>query len=102
MKGNNLYSYWGIWTLARQLRRNETRVIVRQRPSSNSGSTVGSDVSYVVLSEAISRYRHSSVQFDSAVQCSDLVGECVSELEDCCGSVLVSCCCEKLKAEARR
>jgi hypothetical protein len=25
----------------------------------------------------------------------------VSELEDCCGSVLVSCCCEKLVAEAR-
>jgi hypothetical protein len=25
----------------------------------------------------------------------------VSELEDCCGSVLVICCCEKLVAEAR-
>jgi hypothetical protein len=24
----------------------------------------------------------------------------VSELEDCCGSVLVSCCCYKLVAEA--
>jgi hypothetical protein len=25
----------------------------------------------------------------------------VSELEDCCSSVLVSCCCEKLITEAR-
>jgi hypothetical protein len=25
----------------------------------------------------------------------------VSELEDCCGSILVSCCCKKLVAEAR-
>jgi hypothetical protein len=25
----------------------------------------------------------------------------VSELEDCCGSVVVSCCCSKLVAEAR-
>jgi hypothetical protein len=25
----------------------------------------------------------------------------VSELDDCCGSVVVSCCCEKLVAEAR-
>jgi hypothetical protein len=29
-----------------------------------------------------------------------LVGELVSELEDCCGSVVVSCCCEKLVAQA--
>jgi hypothetical protein len=26
--------------------------------------------------------------------------ELLSELEDCCGSVVVSCCCEKLVAEA--
>jgi hypothetical protein len=30
-----------------------------------------------------------------------LVNQSVSELEDCCGSVFVSCCCEKLVAEAR-
>jgi hypothetical protein len=27
-------------------------------------------------------------------------GEWVTELDDCCGSVVVSCCCEKLVAEA--
>jgi hypothetical protein len=34
------------------------------------------------------------------VEWRELVGEWVSEL-DCCGSVLVSCWCEKLLAEAR-
>jgi hypothetical protein len=33
------------------------------------------------------------------VEWGQLVSECVSELEDCWGSVLVSCCCEKLVTE---
>jgi hypothetical protein len=33
------------------------------------------------------------------LQLVELVGELVSELEDCCSSVL-SCCCEKLAVEA--
>jgi hypothetical protein len=32
---------------------NETTAVVRQRPARNDGSTVGSGVFYVVLSEAI-------------------------------------------------
>jgi hypothetical protein len=45
--------------------------------------------------------KFSSVRVLHAVEWSKLVGECVSESEDCCSSVLVSCCCYKLVAEAR-
>jgi hypothetical protein len=38
-------------------------------------------------------------QLDVAV--SQLVGKLVSESEDCWGSVVVTCCCEQLVAEAR-
>jgi hypothetical protein len=34
------------------------------------------------------------------VEQSELVGGCLSELENCCGSVLLSCCCEKPVAGA--
>jgi hypothetical protein len=36
---------------------------------------------------------------DSTV-CEDIVGELVSESDNSWGSVIVSCCCEKLVAEA--
>jgi hypothetical protein len=55
-----------------------------------NGSTVGSGVYYVVRSEAVSRDRPSSMQL---VQCSPVQCNGVSEPEDCCGSVLVRCCC---------
>jgi hypothetical protein len=83
--------------VARQRPRNKvTKAVVRQRPACNNRSTVGSGVFYVVCFEAISRDRQNSVQLVIAVQWSGaswLVGERVGELEDCCGSVVVSCCC---------
>jgi hypothetical protein len=40
---------------------NEIMTVVRQRPARNNGSTIGGGVFYVVLSEALSRDRPSSV-----------------------------------------
>jgi hypothetical protein len=82
---------------------NDTMAVVRQQPARKNGSTVGSGVFCVVRSEAIWLDRPSSVQLVSAVQLStvewsELIGE---QLEDCCSSVVVSCCCEKLVTEAR-
>jgi hypothetical protein len=42
-----------------------------------------------------------SEKFSQSEGWSELVGELVSELEDCCSSVLVSRCCEKLVADAQ-
>jgi hypothetical protein len=40
----------------------------------------------------------ASLRLRQSVEWSERVGE--SDLEDCCGSVPVSCCCYKLVAEA--
>jgi hypothetical protein len=54
------------------------------------------------LYHSIDRVQFSSVQFSLyAVQWSE-ESWLVSELEDCCGLVLVSCCCSELIAAARR
>jgi hypothetical protein len=52
-------------------------------------STVGLETRITVLSRASSNITASGVS-----------GELVGEIEDCCGSVVVSCCSEKLAAEA--
>jgi hypothetical protein len=49
---------------------NETTAVARHRPARNNGNTVGSNVFYVVCSEATSHDRPSSVQLVSAVQLS--------------------------------
>jgi hypothetical protein len=44
---------------------NKTTAVARQRPARNNGSTVGSNVFNMVLSEVISLDRSSSVQLAS-------------------------------------
>jgi hypothetical protein len=54
---NIIYILWHIDPLLGNYREinNETTAVARQRPASNNGSTVGSVVFYMVLSETISR-----------------------------------------------
>jgi hypothetical protein len=77
-------------------RKNEETAVSMQRTALNNRSTVGSGVFYVVRSEAMTRRSEfSSVSECSAVQLSTIKwNELVSsQLEDCCSSVIVSCCC---------
>jgi hypothetical protein len=60
--------------------KNETTIGDMQRSARNNGSTLEGGVFYVVHSKAISRDRPSSVQLVSAVQWSDMGGECVRGL----------------------
>jgi hypothetical protein len=72
---------------------NKTTTVATLRPAHCQGSTVRNGVFYVVRSEAISRDRLSAVQFSE-------VKSSVGELENCCGSVLMSCCCYNLVASS--
>jgi hypothetical protein len=74
--------------------------VARQRPVNSNRGTVLSKLSVPRYYKHGSEWSEGSWVELSEVENSWLVSEWVSEWEDCWGSVTVSCCCEKLVAEA--
>jgi hypothetical protein len=57
----------------------------------------------VTMQRSVNNSRRTVISLRSVPRCykqGKLIGESMTEIEDCCSSVVVSCCCEKVVVEA--